>query len=73
VQYLVSKGVQTLHTAVLVDRHCAELPVHADVCGLTLQIAPGQVVECRVPPFEPAFQVVLVNPAAPSAARLPGT
>lgn len=61
-QYLITKGVQTLHTVVLVDRDCACLPIHADVCGLTLEVAPGHIVECHVPPFEPSFQIVLVQP-----------
>lgn len=62
VQYLLSKGGQTILTAVLVDRVCATLPVHADVAGLKLQVAPGQIVECHVPPFEPILQMVLVQP-----------
>jgi pyrimidine operon attenuation protein/uracil phosphoribosyltransferase len=62
-QYLISKGAKTLHTVVLVDRACASLPIHADVCGLTLQVAPGHIVECHVPPYEPSFQIVLVQPA----------
>jgi pyrimidine operon attenuation protein/uracil phosphoribosyltransferase len=62
VQYLLTKGAKTILTAVLVDRVCATLPVHADVAGLKLQVAPGQIVECHVPPFEPSFQVVLVRP-----------
>lgn len=64
VQYLLGKGVKTIITAVLVDRVCATLPIHADVAGLKLQEAPGNIVECHVPPFEPLFQVVLVQPVA---------
>lgn len=63
VQYLLSKGVKTIYSAVLVDRLCARLPVHADVAGLRLQVAPGSVVECHVPPFEPTLQIVLVQSA----------
>jgi pyrimidine operon attenuation protein/uracil phosphoribosyltransferase len=65
-QYLIAKGAKTLHTVVLVDRACASLPIHADVCGLTLEVAPGHIVECHVPPFEPTFQLVLVQPAPAS-------
>lgn len=64
VQYLLGKGVKTIITAVLVDRVCATLPIHADVAGLKLQEASGNIVECHVPPFEPLFQVVLVQPVA---------
>jgi len=62
VQYLLGKGAGRILTAVLIDRVCATLPIHADVAGLRLQVAPGQVVECHVPPFEPTFQIVLVQP-----------
>lgn len=62
-QYLLAKGGKTILSVVLVDRVCATLPIHADVAGLKLQVAPGQIVECHVPPFEPVFQIVLVQPA----------
>lgn len=64
VQYLLAKGGRQILTAVLVDRVCATLPLHADVAGLKLQVAPGSIVECHVPPFEPTFQIVLVQPGA---------
>lgn len=67
VQYLLTKGAKNIHTAVLVDRHCANLPIHADVCGVQLQVAPGHIVECHVPPFEPSLQIVLVTGVKPSA------
>ena len=50
VQYLVAKQVKTIHTVVLVDRVCATLPIHADVSGMKLQVEPGNIVECHVPP-----------------------
>jgi pyrimidine operon attenuation protein/uracil phosphoribosyltransferase len=61
-QYLLAKGGQTVVSVVLVDRVCATLPIRADVAGLQLQVAPGCIVECHVPPFEPVFQIVLVKP-----------
>jgi pyrimidine operon attenuation protein/uracil phosphoribosyltransferase len=64
VQYLLAKGAARIVTAVLVDRVCASLPLHADVAGIRLQVAPGQIVECHVPPFEPTLQIVLVQPVA---------
>lgn len=63
VQYLLTKGALTIHTTVLVDRMCATLPVRADVTGLRLEVAPSNIVECHVPPFEPLFQIVLVQPS----------
>ncbi len=62
VQYLLAKGAGRILTAVLVDRVCTTLPIRADVAGLKLQVAPGQIVECHVPPFEPIFQILLVQP-----------
>ena len=64
VQYLVAKQVKTIHTVVLVDRVCATLPIHADVSVMKLQVEPGSIVECHVPPYEPTFQIVLVQPSA---------
>ncbi len=63
VQYLLTKGAQIILTTVLVDRMCATLPVRADVTGLRLEVAPSNIVECHVPPFEPLFQIVLVQPS----------
>jgi pyrimidine operon attenuation protein / uracil phosphoribosyltransferase len=63
VQYLLTKGVDTILTAVLVDRVCATLPIRADVAGLRLEVAPGDIVECHLLPFEPLFQIVLVQPS----------
>jgi pyrimidine operon attenuation protein / uracil phosphoribosyltransferase len=61
VQYLLTKGVDTILTVVLVDRLCATLPMRADIAGLRLEMAPGNIVECHIPPFEPLFQIVLVQ------------
>jgi pyrimidine operon attenuation protein / uracil phosphoribosyltransferase len=50
------------HVAVLVDRKINALPVHADVAGITLQIAPQDVIECNVPPYESDFAVDIWRP-----------
>lgn len=71
VQYLLQKGARVVHAAVLVDRRCATLPIHADVAGLVLQVAPGDVVECHVPPFEPTLQIVLATGVRPAMGPLP--
>lgn len=65
VQYVLAKGAKRLHTAVLVDRRCAMLPIHADVCGLALQVAPGDIIECHVPPFEATLRIELVTGVRP--------
>ena len=38
------------------------MPVRADIVGLTLKIAPGDVIECNVPPYEADFAVDLWRP-----------
>ncbi len=56
-EWLRAQGAAAVHGAVLVDRACTVLPVHADIVGVTLQIAPGDVIECNVPPYEPEFAI----------------
>lgn len=62
--YLVGRGAPVIRAAVLVDRCCAVLPVRADVVGIRLQVAPGDVVECNVPPYETDFRIEVLRPAA---------
>jgi pyrimidine operon attenuation protein/uracil phosphoribosyltransferase len=60
--YLVTRGVPVIRAAVLADRCCAVLPVKADVVGVYLQVAPSDVVECNVPPYEEAFKIEVLRP-----------
>lgn len=61
VDYLVRKHPSQIRVATLVDRCVTRLPVHADIVGTRLQVAPGSVVECHVPPYEPDFGIALVQ------------
>jgi pyrimidine operon attenuation protein/uracil phosphoribosyltransferase len=61
IEWLNAKSPRAIHTAVLADRHVAQLPIKADVVGVHLQVAPGDVVECHVPPYEPLFQIELLR------------
>lgn len=61
-QYLALKQPEQIRVAVLVDRCVARLPVHADVVGARLQMAPGSIIDCHVPPYESDFQIELVHP-----------
>jgi pyrimidine operon attenuation protein / uracil phosphoribosyltransferase len=61
VNFLVRKGAAQVRTAVLVDRCAAVLPMRADIAGIKLAVAPSDIIECQVPPYEPAFQVRLVR------------
>jgi pyrimidine operon attenuation protein/uracil phosphoribosyltransferase len=61
VNFLVRKGASQVRTAVLVDRCAAVLPMRADIVGIKLAVAPSDIIECQVPPYESAFQVRLVR------------
>ena len=61
IEWLNAKAPQAIHTAVLADRHVTQLPIKADVVGVHLQVAPPDVVECHVPPYEPLFQIELLR------------
>jgi len=50
-----------IHAALLIDRCCAALPVRADIVGLSLQVAPDDVVECQVPPYEDEFRIDILR------------
>lgn len=60
-EFLRARKAADVHLAMLVDRCCATLPVQADIVGLKLQIAPQDVIECNVPPFEPEFAIDLLR------------
>lgn len=61
IEWLNAKSPRAVYTAVLTDRHVTQLPVHADVVGVHLQVAPSDVVECHVPPYEPLFQIEILR------------
>lgn len=60
--YLRDCACDPVRAAVLVDRCVNRLPVQADVVGLRLQIAPSDVIECCVPPFESELAIDLFRP-----------
>ena len=61
IEWLNAKSPRAIHTAVLADRHVTQLPIRADIVGVHLQVAPGDVVECHVQPYEPLFQIELLR------------
>ena len=63
-EWLATQKPAHVHAAVLVDRQRHRMPVRADIVGLTLKIAPDDVIECNVPPYETDFAVDLWRPAA---------
>lgn len=60
--WALRRGAAEVRVAVLADRHVSALPVHADIVGVHLQLAPGAIVECHVPPYEPEFAIAQVRP-----------
>lgn len=56
-RWLAERGAAEIRTAVLVDRRCARLPLKADVAGVILEVAPLQIVDVHVPPYEPQFGI----------------
>ena len=62
VEYLARKQPAEIRTVVLADRGAAKLPVRIDVTGMRLDVAPGDIIECNVPPYEPDFRIDLCQP-----------
>lgn len=58
-EMLTRKMPAKIRVACLVDRGISVLPIRSDVTGLVLQIAPQDLIEVNVPPYEPVFQCVL--------------
>lgn len=63
IAYLAQQGATEIRTAVLVDRGAEKLPVRADITGLRLDIAPNDIIECHVPPYEAELRIELHRPA----------
>lgn len=64
--YLAQLGARRVYTAVLVDRHVCQQPIHADIVGVHLQVAATDIVECNVPPYESAFCIEVLRHGAAS-------
>lgn len=62
VEYLAAKGPAEIRTVVLADRGAEKLPVRADIVGVRLDVAPSNIIECNVPPYEENFRIDLVQP-----------
>lgn len=62
VEYLATKQAAEIRTIVLVDRGANKLPVRTDIAGVRLDVAPGNIIECNVPPYEQEFRIDLLQP-----------
>lgn len=63
VEYLARKRAAEIRTAVLVDRGANKLPVRIDIAGIRLDVAPPDIIECNVPPYEGEFKIDLLKPS----------
>lgn len=61
VEYLNKKNPAQIRVACLADRKVSTIPIKADIVGVDLQIAPKDVVECHVPPYEQSFEIDLLQ------------
>lgn len=62
VEYLARKQAAAIRTVVLVDRGAKTLPVRTDITGVRLDVAPSDIIECNVPPYEKEFRIELFQP-----------
>lgn len=63
VEYLARKQADEIRTVVLVDRGATKLPVRSDIAGVRLDVAPTDIIECNVPPYEAEFKIELLQPS----------
>lgn len=61
VEYLAGKNPAEIRTVVLVDRGVTRLPIRADITGMRLDVAPQDIIECNVPPYEAEFRIDLLR------------
>ena len=62
VAYLAARQPAEMRTVVLVDRGVSKLPVRTDIVGIRLDVAPPDIIECNVPPYESEFRIDLLQP-----------
>ena len=62
VEYLAARNPAEIRTMVLVDRGAAKLPVRVDIAGVRLDVAPTDIIECNVPPYEAELKIELLQP-----------
>ena len=62
VEYLARKKAAEVRTVVLVDRCANKLPIRTDIVEVRLDVAPSNIIECNVPPYEQEFKIDLFQP-----------
>lgn len=59
--YLARKQPAEIRIVTLVDRGATLLPIRTDVVGVRLDVAPSDIVECNVPPYETSLKIELLQ------------
>ncbi|MCE5182753.1 MAG: phosphoribosyltransferase [Betaproteobacteria bacterium] len=62
VEYLAGKNPAEIRTVVLVDRGVTLLPIRANIIGMRMDVAPMDIIECNIPPYEVEFRIDLLQP-----------
>ncbi len=57
--HLRAAGATRMQTAVLCTRGRPTMPVRADFAGKRLDVGPGWIVDCAVPPYEAALGITI--------------
>lgn len=60
-EFLARKQPAEIRVITLVDRGATLLPIRTDVVGVRLDVAPHDIIECNVPPFETRFRIELLQ------------
>lgn len=61
-EHLSHREPAEIRLAVLADRGCARVPLRPDITGVHLDVAPRDIVECLVPPYEPQWGISVCKP-----------
>ncbi len=61
VTFLANMAPDEIRVAVLVDRGATLLPIRTDVVGIRLDVAPPDVIECNIPPYEAQLKIDLLQ------------
>lgn len=60
-EYLARGQPAEIRVITLVDRGATLLPIRTDVVGVRLDVAPVDIIECNVPPYESSFRIELLQ------------
>lgn len=56
---VLGHGARRVAVAVLCSRGAPDVPIEAAVVGMRFDLAEGDIIEVRIPPYEPAMEIAL--------------